>query len=44
MKSYEKEIRSMEEQLLKEISGMKFSLKKLGKILELEALMSCDNR
>ena len=31
----------MEKRLMKELSGMKFSLKKLRKIIELDALISC---
>ena len=43
MDAYSKEVREMEEKLMKEISGMKFSLKKLKKIFELGALLSCQN-
>ncbi len=41
MRSYDREVYEMEKRLMKEISGMKFSLKKLRKIIELEALISC---
>ena len=40
MRRYDKEIYEREQQLMKEISGMKFSLKKIGKMIELEALLS----
>lgn len=40
MRSYDKEIYEREMQLMKEISGMKFSFKKLRKIFELEALLN----
>ena len=38
---YEKEIVAREQELLKEISKMKFSFKKLRKVLELDALVNC---
>lgn len=41
MRSYDREVYEMEKRLMKEISGMKFSLKKLRKIIELDALISC---
>ena len=41
MRSYDREVYEMEMRLMKEISGMKFSMKKLRKIIELEALLSC---
>ena len=37
--SYERELMEKEMQLIKEISGMKFSFKKLRKVFELDALM-----
>ena len=42
MTTYEREIFAREQQLLKEISGMKFSFKKLRKVLELDALVNFD--
>ena len=41
MRSYDREVYELEMRLMKEISGMKFSLKKLRKIIELDALISC---
>lgn len=38
--SYEKEIIAREQELLHEISKMKFSFKKLRKVLELDALVN----
>ena len=38
--SYEKEIVAREQELLREISKMKFSFKKLRKVLELDALVN----
>jgi hypothetical protein len=40
MRSYDREIYEREMQLMKEISGMKFSFRKIRKIIELEALLS----
>ena len=40
MRSYDKDLYEQEMKLMKEISGMKFSLKKVVKILELDALMN----
>ncbi len=42
MTTYEREIFAREQQLMKEISGMKFSFKKLRKELELDALVNFD--
>ncbi len=41
MVAYERDIFEAEQKLLKEISGMKFSMKKLGKLIELNALVRC---
>ena len=41
MRSYDREVYELEKRLMNEISGMKFSLKKLRKIIELDALISC---
>ncbi len=40
MRSYDREIFERELQLMDEISGMKFSMKKIRKLIELEALVS----
>ncbi len=39
MRAYDREVYDMEMQLMKEISGMKFSWKKIRKIIELNALI-----
>lgn len=44
MNSYTKEELRLEEKLIKEISGMKFSFKKLRKVIELDALIRFVNR
>ena len=43
MRAYDREVYEQEMKLMKEISEMKFSFRKIGKILELHALMSCNN-
>ena len=43
MRSYDKDLYEQEMKLMKEISGMKFSLKKVVKIFELEALINSYN-
>ena len=40
MRSYDREVYEQEMQLMKEISKMKFSFRKLGKIIELHALLT----
>ncbi len=42
MRTYEREVYQQEMKLMKEISEMKFSFRKLGKIIELQALLSCN--
>ncbi len=41
MRTYEREVYQQEMKLMKEISEMKFSFRKLGKIIELHALLTC---
>ena len=41
MSAYDREVYEQEMKLMKEISEMKFSFRKLGKIIELQALLSC---
>ena len=40
MRSYDREVFEREMQLMNEISGMKFSMKKIRKIIELDALIN----
>ncbi len=40
MRTYEREVYQQEMKLMKEISEMKFSFRKLGKIIELHALLT----
>ncbi len=42
MRTYEREVYQQEMKLMKEISEMKFSFRKLGKIIALQALLSCN--
>lgn len=44
MRAYDRNVYEQEEKLMKEISGMKFSWKKIAKIIELEALISGQGR
>ena len=43
MSKYNNEMRREEERLISEIAGMKFSFKKLLKVMELNALLSYEN-
>ncbi len=43
MKEYNRELIKAEEKLIREIAGMKFSFKKLLKVIELDALLSYQN-
>lgn len=43
MSKYNKEMRKEEERLISEIASMKFSFKKLLKVMELNALFSYEN-
>lgn len=43
MKEYSRELRKEQERLIKEISGMKFSFRKLLKVIELDAIISYSN-
>ena len=43
MSKYNREMRKAEEKLIREIAGMKFSFKKLLKVMELNALLSYAN-
>ncbi len=43
MSKYNREMRKAEEKLISEIAGMKFSIKKLLKVMELNALLSYEN-
>ena len=43
MSKYNREMRKEEERLIREISKMKFSFKKLLKVMELNALLSYAN-
>ncbi len=40
MRTYEREVYQQEMKLMKEISEMKFSFRKLGKLFELHALLT----
>ena len=43
MKEYQRELLKEEEKLIKEIEKMKFSFRKLLKVIELNALLSYNN-
>lgn len=43
MSKYNREMRKEEERLMSEIASMKFSIKKLLKVMELNALLSYEN-
>lgn len=43
MSKYDREMRKEEERLMSEIAGMKFSFKKLLKVMELNALLTYQN-
>ena len=42
MRTYDREVYEQEMRLMKELSGMKFSWKKLCKLFELKALLDCN--
>ena len=44
MERYNKDVAEMEQKLIKEMSGMKFSFRKLLKAIELDAVVSIYNR
>ena len=44
MRAYDREVYEQELKLMKEISNMKLSFRKIGKIIRLEALISCQGK